>query len=115
MKRKLFGILGLFIALFTALTLNSCEEVTHFYTGEITILDNQGIVMNDVKVTTNVDVDNVHVVGKEAYTNASGIVSFEFDNIAIVKVIAEKGNYSGEGLLVLEEDKDVKVTVVVYE
>ena len=115
MKRKSFGIMGLFVALFTALTLNSCEEVTHYYTAEITIIDNQGNLMSDVKVITNVDVENVHIVGKEAYTNAQGVVAFKFDNIAIMKVIAEKGNYSGEGLLVLEEDKDVKVSVVVYE
>ena len=115
MKRKSIGIVGLFVALFTALTLNSCEEVTHFYSAEIIIVDNQGNLMNDVKVVTTVDVDDLHMIGREAQTNALGVVEFEFDNIAIMKVVAEKENFSGEGLLVLEEDKDVKVTVVVYE
>jgi hypothetical protein len=115
MKRKSIGIVGLFVALFTALTLNSCEEVTHFYSAEITIVDNQGNLMNDVKVVTTVDVDDLHMIKREAQTNALGVVEFEFDNIAIMKVVAEKENFSGEGLLVLEEDKDVKVTVVVYE
>jgi hypothetical protein len=115
MKRKSFGIMSLFVALVTTLTLNSCEEVTHYYTTEVTIMDNQGNVMEGVKVNTDVDVHELHVVGKEAYTNAEGKVSFEFDNIAIVKVLAEQDNYHGEGLIVLEEDRDVKVTVVVYE
>mgnify|MGYP006096579737 FL=1 len=115
MKRKSFGIMSLFVALVTALTLNSCEEVTHFYTAEVTIIDNQGNSMSGVKVNTDVNVQNLHVVGQEAYTNAQGQVSFTFDNIAILKVLAEQDNYHGEGLIVLEEDRDVKVTVVVYE
>tara|TARA_B110000977_G_C11068705_1_gene488785 strand:+ start:229 stop:576 length:348 start_codon:yes stop_codon:yes gene_type:complete len=115
MKRKSFWIKSLFVALFTALTLNSCEEITHFYTAEITVLDNQGNLMEGVKVTTDVDIDDIHVIGREAYTNASGIVSFEFDNIAIMKIIAEKENYRGENLLVLEEDREIKVSLVVYE
>lgn len=115
MKRKSFGIMSLFIALFTALTLNSCEEVTHFYTAEITVLDNNGNLMEGVKVTTDVDIQDVHVIGREAYTNSDGVVSFEFDNLAIMKIIAEKENYTGENLLVLEEDREVKVSLVVYE
>ncbi len=115
MKRKLIAFKSLFIALITVLSLNSCEEVVHYYSAEVTIMDNQGHLMKDVKVTTDVDVDELHIVGKEAYTDASGTVAFEFDNEAIMKVTAEYENYTGEGLIVLEEDKNVKVTVVVYE
>tara|TARA_B100000795_G_scaffold267608_1_gene252825 strand:+ start:235 stop:582 length:348 start_codon:yes stop_codon:yes gene_type:complete len=115
MKRKLFGIVSLFVALISLLSLNSCEEVIHFYTVEVTIIDNQGNLMSGFKVTTDVDVNDVHVVDREAYTDSTGVVSFEFKNEAIMKVVAEQENYSGEGLIVLEEDKNVKVTVVVYE
>jgi hypothetical protein len=42
-------------------------------------------------------------------------VLFEFDNVAILKVSADKDNYHGEGLLVLVEDELAKVTITVYE
>ena len=115
MKRKLINVMGLTLALFTALTLNSCEEVIHEYKGEVTIVDNQGVVMEGVVVTTDVSVQNVHIVGKEEITDVNGLASFEFDNVAIVKISADKANYHGEGMMVLEEDENVKVTVVVYE
>lgn len=114
MKRTSFGILSIFFALFTVVTcLNSCE-VTHFYTAEVTVVDNNGFPMSGVNVSTNVDVNAPHVVYKEAVTNGLGKASFEFNNVAILKVSADKDNYHGEGLLVLEEDVDVKLTVVVY-
>jgi hypothetical protein len=83
MKRKLFGIMSLFVALITVLSLNSCEEVIHFYTAEVTIIDNQGNLMNGVKVTTDVDVHELHVVGQEAYTNENGTMCFFIQNNTI--------------------------------
>tara|TARA_B110000967_G_C18874539_1_gene557517 strand:+ start:1239 stop:1586 length:348 start_codon:yes stop_codon:yes gene_type:complete len=115
MKRKLYPVMGFMLALFTALTFNSCEDVVHEYKGEVTIIDNQGLVMEGVVVTTDVAVQDIHIVGKEGITDSMGLVSFEFDNVAIVKISADLANFHGEGMMVLEEDENVKVTVVVYE
>lgn len=115
MKRKSIGIIGMFIALFSILiNLNSCT-VDHFYEAEITVVNDTGNPVADVLVKTTVEVDSEHVVYREAETNSSGKVVFnDFENVALLKVTADKGNYHGESLLVLEEDKRVKITVVIY-
>ena len=115
MKRNLFHIFGLIVVLFTALTMNSCEDVVHEFKGEVTIIDNMGVPMQGVTVTTDVDVQNIHSVNRKEETDSQGKVLFEFDNVAILKVSADKDNYHGEGLLVLVEDELAKVTITVYE
>ena len=115
MKRNLFHIFGLIVVLFTALTMNSCEDVVHEFKGEVTIIDNMGVPMQGVTVTTDVDVQNIHSVNRNEETDSQGKVLFEFDNVAILKVSADKDNYHGEGLLVLVEDELAKVTITVYE
>lgn len=115
MKRNLFHFFGLIVVLFTALTINSCEDVVHEFKGEVTIIDNMGIPMQGVTVTTDVDVQNIHSVNRNEETDSQGKVLFEFDNVAILKVSADKDNYHGEGLLVLVEDELAKVTITVYE
>ena len=104
MKRNLFHIFGLIVVLFTALTMNSCEDVVHEFKGEVTIIDNTGVPMQGVTVTTDVAVQNIHSVNRKEETDSQGKVLFEFDNVAILKVSADKDNYHGEGLLVLVED-----------
>ena len=115
MKRNLFHIFGLIVVLFTALTMNSCEDVVHEFKGEVTIIDNMGVPMQGVTVTTDVAVQNIHSVNRKEETDSQGKVLFEFDNVAILKVSADKDNYHGEGLLVLVEDELAKVTITVYE
>jgi type I site-specific restriction endonuclease len=115
MKRNLFHFFGLIVVLFTALTMNSCEDVVHEFKGEVTIIDNMGVPMQGVTVTTDVDVQNIHSVNRNEETDSQGKVLFEFDNVAILKVSADKDNYHGEGLLVLVEDELAKVTITVYE
>jgi hypothetical protein len=115
MKRNLFHIFGLIVVLFTALTMNSCEDVVHEFKGEVTIIDNTGVPMQGVTVTTDVAVQNIHSVNRKEETDSQGKVLFEFDNVAILKVSADKDNYHGEGLLVLVEDELAKVTITVYE
>lgn len=115
MKRNLFHFFGLIVVLFTALTMNSCEDVVHEFKGEVTIIDNMGVPMQGVTVTTGVAVQNIHTVNRNEETNSQGKVLFEFDNVAILKVSADKDNYHGEGLLVLVEDELAKVTITVYE
>lgn len=115
MKRNLFHFFGLIVVLFTALTMNSCEDVVHEFKGEVTIIDNMGVPMQGVTVTTDVAVQNIHLVNRNEETDSQGKVLFEFDNVAILKVSADKDNYHGEGLLVLVEDELAKVTITVYE
>ena len=115
MKRNLFHFFGLIVVLFTALTMNSCENVVHEFKGEVTIIDNMGVPMQGVTVTTDVAVQNIHSVNRTEETDSQGKVLFEFDNVAILKVSADKDNYHGEGLLVLVEDELAKVTITVYE
>jgi hypothetical protein len=116
MKRKSVGIIGMFVALFSILiNLNSCS-VEHFYEAEITVVNDEGIPVSNAFVETTVDVDSEYVVGREGYTNGLGQVVFnDFENVALLKVTAEKNNLYGENLLVLEEDKRVKITIVVYD
>ena len=121
MKRTPFTILGLFLATFTLITfMNSCE-VEHFYNTEITVVDSSGEPKPGFTVRTAVSVEPLvqYPILQEGTTNDMGKVFFEFDNVAILKVIADStvvsGNdYYGEALLVLEEDKTVPITVVVY-
>lgn len=115
MKRSLFHFYGLMVVLFTALIMHSCEDVVHEFKGEVTIIDNMGVPMQGVTVTTDVAVQNIHTVNRSKETDSQGKVLFEFDNVAILKVSADKDNYHGEGLLVLVEDELAKVTITVYE
>lgn len=115
MKRKLSSILGLFLTIFaTATLLNSCE-VDHTYEAEITVINPMGVPVEGVTVKTEVDLSQPNIVGREGVTNVFGKVNFDFDNVAILKVRASLDNASGEGLLVLEEDEEVKLNVVIYE
>ena len=119
MKRTPFSILGFFIAAFTVVTfMNSCE-VEHFYEAEITVVNAMGEPKPGFTVTTTVNVDADYEPYREAITNDMGKVFFSYNNVAILKVqadsIVDSGNdYHGEALLVLEEDKTVPISVVVY-
>jgi len=114
MKRKSLGIMGLFVALFSIITCISSCEVVHTYKAEVKVVNSNGVALSGVSVTTNVDVNAAHVVYREDVTDGLGRVFFQYNNVAILKVSADKGNYHGEGLLVLEEDQEVQLTVVVY-
>lgn len=115
MKRKSVGIIGMFVALFSILiNLNSCS-VEHFYEAEITVVNNEGVPVSNATVKTTVEVDSEHVVYREGETDGLGKVVFnDFENVALLKVTADKNNYHGENLLVLEEDKRVQLTIVLY-
>ena len=119
MKRTPFSILGFFLAAFIVVTfMNSCE-VEHFYEAEITVVNDEGEPKPGFTVTTTVNVDSDYEPFREGVTNSMGKVSFSYKNIAILKVqadsIVEGGNdYHGEAIIVLEEDKIVPITVVVY-
>ena len=119
MKSTLVSKLYLFLTVFTILVfVNSCE-VSHFYDAEITVVDSSGNPKPGFLVTTTVNVQTEYTVYKEKTTNSMGKVLFQFDNLAILKVQADSivnngNNYHGEALLVLEEDKTVPITVVVY-
>ena len=119
MKRTLFSILGFFLSALTVITfMNSCE-VEHFYEAEITVVNAAGEPKPGFTVTTTVNVDEDYEPYREDVTNDMGKVSFSYKNVAILKVqadsIVEGGNdYHGEALIVLEEDKIVPITVVVY-
>ena len=119
MKRTPFSILGLLLAVFIVVTfINSCE-VEHFYEAEITVVNAAGEPKPGFTVTTTVNVDADYEPYREGITNDMGKVSFSYMNVAILKVqadsIVEGGNdYHGEALIVLEQDKIVPITVVVY-
>ncbi|GIR13028.1 MAG: hypothetical protein CM15mP23_16030 [Cryomorphaceae bacterium] len=119
MKRRLFSILGFVLATFFIVTLMDSCEVDHFYEAEITVVNAYGEPKPGFTVTTTVDVDADYEPYREGVTNDIGKVSFSYNNVAILKVqadsIVEGGNdYHGEALIVLEEDKIVPITVVVY-
>ena len=119
MKRTPFTILGLFLTSFILLTFITSCEVEHFYNAEITVVDALGEPKPGFTVTTTVNVDADYEPFREDVTNDMGKVSFSYDNVAILKVqadsIVEGGDdYHGEALIVLEEDKTVPITVVVY-
>ena len=119
MKRRSFSILGFVLAtFFIVIFMNSCE-VDHFYEAEITVVNAYGEPKPGFTVTTTVEVDADYEPYREGVTNDMGKVSFSYNNVAILKVqadsIVEGGNdYHGEALIVLEEDKIVPITVVVY-
>ena len=121
MKRTPFSTLGLILTSFILLTFITSCEVEHFYEAEITVVNAEGEPKPGFTVRTTVSVEPLvqYPILQEATTNDMGKVFFEFDNVAILKVIADSlvlsGNdYYGEALLVLEEDKTVPITVVVY-
>jgi len=119
MKRTPFTILGLFLTSFILLTFITSCEVEHFYDAEITVVDAFGDPKPGFTVTTTVNVDADYEPSRNGITDEMGKVFFEFKNVAILKVqadsIVDGGNdYHGEALLVLEEDKTVPITVVVY-
>ena len=124
MKRTSVTILGLFLTSFSFLTfMNSCE-VEHFYDAEITVVNAMGEPMPGYTVTPAVEVDTFTIldqsVSEPKITNEIGKVFFEFDNVAILKIEAclichpDSIDTYGEALLILEEDKTVPPTVVVY-
>ena len=45
-------------------------------------------------------------------TDLNGKVTFSYSNLAILKINADKGNYHGEGLLILEYDQQVSTTII---
>ena len=119
MKRTPFSTLGLLLTSFTLLTFMTSCEVEHFYEAEITVVNAVGEPKPGFTVTTTVNVDADYEPYREAITNDMGKVFFSFNNVAILKVqadsIVDSGNdYHGEALLVLEEDKIVPISVVVY-
>ena len=119
MKRTLVTILGLFLTSFSLLTFMTSCEVEHFYDAEITVVNAAGEPKPGFTVTTTVNVDADYEPFREDVTNDMGKVSFSYYNVAILKVqadsIVEGGDdYHGEALIVLEEDKIVPITVVVY-
>ena len=126
MKRVLITILGsLFSSLIVITSLDSCE-VDHFYDAEITVVNPSGDAMPGFSVRAVVEVDNTTIldesVSQEKITNDNGKVFFEFNNVAILKIEAVEGSdfnnenaTYGEALLVLEEDKTIQISVVVYD
>ena len=118
MKRTSLGITGLFLALLSIITCISSCEVEHTYDAEVTVVDEAGYPVSGVTVISTVDVNADHEVGRNGTTDAAGKVSFSYDNLAILQVdvsrVSHGHEYSGEGLLVLEEDELVKITVVIY-
>ena len=119
MKRTPFSILGLFLSSFILLTFITSCEVEHFYNAEITVVDALGEPKPGFTVTTTVNVDADYEPSRNGISDEMGKVFFEFKNVAILKVQADSivdggNNYHGESLLVLEEDKTVPITVVVY-
>ena len=124
MKRTPSSILGLFLSTFALITFMSSCEVEHFYDAEITVVNAMGDLKPGFTVTTTVNVDADYEPYREGITNDMGKVSFSYDNVAILKVQAclicdpttdpNEDEISGVALIVLEEDKIVPITVVVY-
>lgn len=115
MKRTLSGITSLFLCLFMVMTSLSSCGVDHFYKAEITVQDTQGEAIEGATVTLTVDVNADDTLPDAQTTNAEGKVYFSFDNVAIVKVTAQKGDATAESMLTIVEDKTQSLTLFVRD
>lgn len=114
MKRSSLHTAILFSFILTLVSfLGSCE-VVHTYDTEVKVVDAQLNPVSGATVSTFVSVDAPHVVYRTGTTSMDGIVNFSFLNEAVLKVEAFKGEASGQGLLVIEEDKKVLLTLEIY-
>ncbi len=115
MKRTTFAITSSFFCLFVILTFVSSCEVDHFYEAQITVVNPEGVPVNGANVMLEVGVDGPDTLPDDKITGSDGTVEFSFDNVAIMKVMAEKSDASGESMLILKEDKKVALTVTIYD
>ncbi len=115
MKRTSVCTLGFLFALLSTLTFISSCDVEHTYEAEIHVVNALGDEVSGVTVTASVPADRPTDVYRAGITDSDGLISFSWNNLAILKINADKGNYHGEGLLILEEDEKVQLNVVVYD
>ena len=88
-------------------TLNSTGDTINnnpcVYIGaEIIVVDPMGEPKPGITVTTSASLDLASEVFREGITDEFGKVYFYYENIAILKVIADSGIYYGESLVILE-------------
>jgi len=80
---------------------------------EITIVNTTGEPLAGVTVTTNVYVNQPHIVSREGITDNNGEVIFLYANVAILEVNADTPELHGEGGIILEYGQEVQTTIVV--
>jgi hypothetical protein len=103
-----FSIVFSFVSLFI-----SCD-VVHTYDAEIKVVDAQLNPVSGATVSTSVSVDAPHIVYRTGTTSMDGTVNFSFINEAVLKVEAVKGEFTGQALLVIEEDNKALLTLEIY-
>ena len=103
MKRTSVCALGFLFALLSTLTFISSCDVEHTYEAEIHVVNALGDEeeLQLQQVCQQID----QLMYRTGITDSDGLISFSWNNLAILKINADKGNYHGEGLLILEEDE----------
>lgn len=110
-----------YISRFTAIAmvfilLSACEEeVSNEYPFVVRVLLEDGTPAQNVFVRVSADVPNA-IPNFEGTTNYNGEVSFQYNNKAVLKVQASRGNpinWIGCGFVRLQEGQEVTKTIVI--
>lgn len=80
---------------------------------DIYVINSSGEALSGVNVRTTVDVNSVYIVYREGITDSNGKVSFSFENVAILDVIADISELHGEEEITLEFGQVTSLTITV--
>jgi hypothetical protein len=116
MKNILSKISIILLAFVLFISGNSCKkEVSNEYPFVIKVIREDGIPLGNVNVRVTADVPNA-IPDFRGKTDVYGEVRFEYDNKAVLKVQASRGNpisWIGCGFIRLEEGQVVNKTIVI--
>jgi hypothetical protein len=95
-----------------------CEKELPTYPFSIRVINEEGIPLPNITVTATADVPNA-LPDFTGITNEEGLVSFEYQFEAVLKIRATRGSsppsWMGCNFIKLEADKKVQVDVVVLK
>lgn len=104
-----------FLFILPAIFLGSCAKEQSSYPFTIQVINEEGIPLPNVYVEASADVPNA-LPDFGAITDEDGMVSFEYDYEAVLKIRATRGSnppsWMGCNFIKLEADKNVKVNVI---
>lgn len=114
--KKIFSLLSFALLLTTFNLISSCKkEVSNEYPFVIKVIREDGIPMGNVSVRVTADVPNA-IPDFRGRTDEFGEIRFEYNNKAVLKVQATRGNpvnWIGCGFVRLEEGQEVTKVIVI--
>ena len=114
--KKFLSLLSLaFLLTLTSLFSGCKKEVSNEYPFVIKVIREDGIPMGNVSVRVTADVPNA-IPDFRGRTDEFGEIRFEYNNKAVLKVQATRGNpvnWIGCGFVRLEEGQEVSKTIVI--